>query len=215
VPGDQDGPDDRPTTFPALRGPFDAASELGWLRSAEALGVPIAPMAVVPARVEHDFYRWNNLPKRLDGLFQGIDPRDPDEDDLEDLAPTAAAWVRGHALLDEVIDAFYAALAGLPARVTVRRLGAEGVPAARGRPALLALKHTWAADWAVEPLARRAACGEGWRPAPRPVLVHDADLHPDAELATAAGAAIGRAVRAWSDPQGRLARLALAAADPA
>lgn len=203
--------DDRPTVFPALRGPFEPSSELGWLRRAEALGVPIAPMAVVPARVEHDFYRWNNLPSRFDALFIDVDPRDPDEDDLEELAPTAMAWVRDHALLDEVVDAFYDALFGLPTRIVVRRPGAVGVAAGRGRPALLALKRTWAADWAVDRLALRAATGAGWRPPPQPILIHAADLHRDGDLAAAAGAAIDRSVEAWCDPMGRLARLAVPA----
>jgi hypothetical protein len=205
VSGTAEGRDDRPTPFPELRGPLDPSSELGWLRRAEALGVDIAPMAVVPARVEHDFYRWNNLPSRLDALFAAVDPNDPDDDDLEDLAPTADAWIRGHALLDEVVDAFYAALVGLPGQLVVRRPGADGRRAPRGRPALLALKRIWADDWGRDQLAGRS--GAGWVPTPRPVLVHAADLRLDPSLAAAAGRAIDRAVEAWCDADGRLARL--------
>jgi hypothetical protein len=46
-------------------------------------------------------------------------------------------------------------------------------------------------------------------PRPAPVLVHDADLRPDAAAASAASEALGRDVDAWCDACGRLARLAL------
>jgi hypothetical protein len=203
-----DGPIDRPTTFAALRGSTDDSPEIGRLRAVAALGVTITPMAVVPARVEGDFYRWNHLPARIDDLFRGVDPRDPDDDDLDDLAPVAASWVQGHALLEEVIDELYELLGGLPERLTVRRPDAEGVAVGRGRPTLLAVKRVWTADWEPERLAARAARGEGWLPAPRPVLVHAADVRPDERLAAAATAALGRQVLAWSDASGRLARLA-------
>jgi len=187
----------------------DDTSELAWLRRAEAHGVPVAPMAVVPAQVEADFYRWNNLPERIAALLADLDPLDPDEDDAEDLLPTAAAWVRDHALLDAVVDTFYDALSGLPPRLTVRRPGASGVAASRGRPALIAVKRVWAEDWLLAPSVARAQEGRGWLPAPRPVLVHAADLRADPTVAAAAASALGRPVAAWSDDEGRLARLEL------
>ncbi|MFU8887616.1 MAG: hypothetical protein ACNA8N_03320 [Trueperaceae bacterium] len=196
----------------ATDGPHEAvddASELAWLRRAEALGVPVTPMALVPAQVEADFYRWNNLPERIAALLADLDPRDPDEDDVEELLPTAAAWVRDHALLDAVVDTFYDALSGLPPRVTVRRPGAPGVVAGRGRPALIAVKRAWAEDWLLAPSVARAREGRGWLPAPRPVLVHAADLRADPAVAAAAENALGRPVAAWSDGEGRLARLGL------
>jgi len=196
----------------ATDGPHEAvddASELTWLRRAEALGVPVTPMALVPAQVEADFYRWNNLPERIAALLADLDPRDPDEDDVEELLPTAAAWVRGHALLDAVVDTFYDALSGLPPRVTVRRPGTPGVVAGRGRPALIAVKRAWAEDWLLAPSVARAREGRGWLPAPRPVLVHAADLRADPAVAAAAENALGRPVAAWSDGEGRLARLGL------
>ncbi len=186
----------------------DDGSELGWLRLAGDHGVPVAPIVVVPARVESDFYRWNHLAPRWTQLLSAVDPRDPDEDDLDELLPRAAAWVMEHALLDGVVDAFYAALGGLPARLTVRRPATEGLVAPRGRPALLALKRTWAAEWEVDAVLGRVAAGVGWLAPARPVLVHGADLRPDPQLSAAVTTALGRPVRAWADDEGRAARLA-------
>lgn len=193
----------------AVDAPPDAAPELAWLRRAQELGVPIAPMAIVTEAVERDFYRLAQLEPRVLGHFANVDPRDPDEDDLEDLVPDVAAWVLDAALLVEVVEGFYEAQAGLSPRVRVRRAGAEGVVAVRGRPALVAVKRTWAAAWTPTAVAARLAAGGAWMPRPAPVLVHDADLRPDADAASAASAALGREVDAWSDARGRLARLAL------
>jgi hypothetical protein len=190
-------------------GATEEGSELAWLHRAEAHGVPVAPMAVVPPQVEADFYRWNNLPERIDALLADLDPEDPDEDDLEDLLPTIASWVRDHALLDAVVDTFYGALGGLPSRLVVRRPGAPGSEALRGRPALIAVKRLWAEDWLLAPTLARARGGGGWLPVPRPVLIHAADLRADPAVAVAAVRALGRPVAAWSDPEGRLARLEL------
>ena len=199
----------RPTEPAASDASPGAADELAWLRRAEAHGVPVAPMAVVPPQVEADFYRWNNLPERIEALLAGLDPRDPDEDDVEDLLPTVSAWVRDHALLDAVVDTFYDALGGLPSRLTVRRPGAPGSPALRGRPALIAVKRVWAEDWLLAPSLARAHGGRGWLPAPRPVLIHTADVRADPAVAAAAARALDRPIHAWSDPEGRLARLDL------
>lgn len=184
-------------------------AELGWLRRAEAQGVPVSPMAVVTSAVEHDFYRLAGLEARVAARFADIDPVDPDEDDLDDLAPEVARWVLDAALLVEVVEGFYEALSGLPSRVVVRRPGTEGRVAIRGRPALVAVKRTWAADWSPPAIARRLARGGVWMPSHRPVLVHAADLHADPEAARAASETLGREVAAWCDGQGRLARLAL------
>ena len=185
----------------------DDGSELGWLRLASDHGVPLAPIVVVPARVESDFYRWNHLAPRWTQLLSAVDPRDPDEDDLEELLPRAAAWVMEHALLDGVVDAFYAALGDLPGRLTVRRPATDGLVAPRGRPALLALKRTWAAAWDVDAVLDRVAAGVGWLPPARPVLVHGADLRPDQGASAAASTVLGRPVSAWADGEGRIARL--------
>jgi len=190
-------------------GAAEEGSELAWLRRAEALGVPVAPMAVVPPQVEADFYRWNNLPERITAWLAALHREDPDEDDLEDLLPTVAGWVRDHALLYAVVDTFYGALEGLPSRLVVRRPGAPGGEAVRGRPALIAVKRLWAEDWLLAPTLARARAGRGWLPAPRPVLLHAADLRADPAVSVAAVRALGRPVAAWSDPEGRLARLDL------
>lgn len=184
-------------------------AELDWLRRAEGQGVPVAPMAVVTNAVERDFYRLAGLEARVAARFADVDAIDPDEDDLEDLAPEVARWVLDAALLVEVVEGFYEALAGLPSRVVVRRPGTEGRIAIRGRPALVAVKRTWAADWSPPAIARRIARGGVWMPAPRPVLVHAAELHPDPEASRAASATLGRDVAAWCDAHGRLARLVL------
>jgi hypothetical protein len=187
----------------------DDASELTHLQRAEAAGVAVAPMVVVPEHVEGDFYRWNNLPARLLDLFAALHPTDPDDEELEELVPTAQTWVMEHALLDGVIDNFYEACAELPARLQVRRPGEGGVVALRGRPALIAVKRCWAADWTLAAVLSRAQRGVGWLPEPRPVLLHSSALAPDAALGSAASTTLGTVVQAWSDERGRIARLAL------
>lgn len=187
----------------------DGGAELAWLRRAEASGVPIAPMAVVAAEVEAAFYHLNQLVPRIETHLAHVDVRDPDEDDLEELLPEVGDWVRGHALLDEVIESFYEALAGLPSWLTVRRSGARGLEAVRGRPTLLALKRIWSADWDPEAVAARLAATGRWLPTPSPMLVHTAEVRPDVEAGRAASAALGREVGAWSDARGRLVRLTL------
>jgi len=169
----------------------------------------MAPMVVVPAHTEADYYRWNNLPERIEALFADLDPRDPDEDDVEELAPVVAGWMMEHALLDGVIDNLYASFADLPAEVCVRRPGDAGAWSPKGRPALLALKRIWAADWDLAAVMARCTVRGDWLPNPRPVLLHDAQMRPDWELARAASHALARPVQAWSDQDGRLLRLAL------
>lgn len=199
-----------PRLLQALASPSDdPTSELAWLQRADAAGVPVTPMVVVPAHVEADYYRWNNIPERITARFANLDPRDPDEDEVEELAPLVGRWMMEHALLDAVIDNLYATFSGLAERLLVRRPGADGVIATRGRPALLALKRSWAADWTLSAVMARCTARGDWQPSPRPMLLHDADIHPDPELASAASAALAQPVGAWSDRSGQLARLAL------
>ena len=185
----------------------DEHSEIAWLMRAERAGVPVAPMVVVPTDVETAFYGLNNLPEQLRRLFDGVVGIDPDEDDLEEIAPHARELVRGRALLDEVIERLYEAFATLPEQVVVRRAGADGVATSRGRDALLALKRLWADDWEVDAIATRLRAGHGLAPRGQTVLIHDALLTRSREPLGFGPA--GAAVDAWSDRAGRLARLRL------
>lgn len=197
-----------PSSFASAADDEDGSPELSWLRRAEHLGMAVAPMAVVPVAVETEFYRLNALPRRIKALFRGVDLRDPDEEDLEDIAPAAAGLVREHALLDEVIESFYEAMVGLPHELEVRRAGSGGVMATRGRPALLALKRLWAADWTAEALTLRLAAQDGGlTPSAAPVLVHGRSGLADAGTSAAVSEALGRQLRAWTDPAGLLTRL--------
>jgi len=185
----------------------DERSEIAWLLRAERAGVRVTPMVVVPTDVESGFYALNNLPEQLRRLFDGVAGDDPDEDDLEEIAPHARALVRGRALLDEVVEQLYEAFTALPERVVVRRAGADGSETWRGRDALLALKRIWADDWEVDAIARRLRAGHGLAPRGQSVLVHDALLTRVREPLGFGPS--GAAVDAWSDRAGRLARLRL------
>lgn len=185
----------------------DEGCELAWLLRAERSGLPVTPMVIVPSAVETDFYALNNLPERLRRMFHGVASNDPDEDDLEDLAPEAQALVRGHVLLEEVIERLYEAFGSLPERVVVRRAGADGAVARRGREALLALKRLWVDDWQVDAIAARLRAGHGLAPRGHGVLIHDAVL-TRARAPLGFGPA-GAAVDAWVDREGALARLRL------
>ncbi len=61
-------------------------AELKALKTLEQAGLTVAPLLLVPAALEEHFYHLNNLPSQLSTLFQGINLKRPDEDDLEDLA---------------------------------------------------------------------------------------------------------------------------------
>jgi hypothetical protein len=179
--------------------------ELETLRRAAADGVAVAPVLVVPSGVEADFYRLNNLPQRLAALFDGVDLDDPDEDDIDEIAPEAQALVGSHALLEEVVEALYERSAELGAELVVRRAGSAGTRVPNGRPALLALKRTWIDDWSAEALLERLVGGRGLAPPARPVLFHG----PEARRAEAFGTSAGIG-EAWVDEAGRLVRVTTA-----
>src|SRR5690625_6230083 len=84
---------------------------------------------VMQASSQEDFYRYGNLVRQLSELFRGVDPADPDEDDLDEIAPAAMALVTGSYLLDEVIDEFYETVRLLPPGRRVRRPGSAGLTA--------------------------------------------------------------------------------------
>ena len=190
--------------------------ELGALRRLEEAGFKVAPLRVVPDAAEETFYRLNNLPAQLSDLFRGLDLTDPDEDDLEERAPEAQRLIRDHFLLDEFVDLFYAGLDGLPAQLRVRRLAASeasatssgaGAPPTgrvviRGRPALLAVKETWADDWSLPALLARTALEGSVALTAQPVLLAPPaqDDAGDAETARAS-ALLGRRVRLRHDPE--------------
>lgn len=186
-------PDWHPLPLAGLEPGHPAREELE-IRDLLALrdaGVEVAPIVVVPAAAEARFYRWNNLSARLAALFARVDLADPDEDDLEELAPAAEALLREHFLLDETVDAFYESTSRLPPRLRVRRPGGEGRPAGRGRPALLALKRAWADAWSAEALEDRLRSGFPLVPDPRPVLVHGDPLPASPPEAAAVREALG------------------------
>jgi hypothetical protein len=178
--------------------------ELAALQRAAQAGLELTPLVVVPRRVETDYYRLNNLPERLVALFRGVDLLDPDEDDLEEIAPAAQQLVASHALLEEVVEALYGALRGLAQEVVVRRAGAGGERVSTGRPALLALKRVWCADWGADALAERLLSGGGLAPEARPVLLHEP---PERQLDPLPEPLAAGSDAAWVDAAGRLARL--------
>lgn len=196
---------DRDVTVP-LRvgpdGPPPVPGEPADLAAVAAAGLPVASAVWVPAAAEEAFYALNRLPPRLVELFDDVDPWDPDEDDIEERSPLARALLARHVLLDDWIDAFYEQLAGLPSSVRVRRPDSEGRVCTRGRPALLALRATWADDWRDdEVLARLRASGSVAVEA-GPVFVQDAaDAPAPAALARRVEGIVGgpREVYALAD----------------
>lgn len=173
----------------------NAESEIADLSALASAGLPLAAIVVVPAAVEERFYRYNNLPEQLMQLFAAVDVDRPDEDDVEEASPAAQELVRQHYLMDETIDDFYAATAGLVGRVCVRRPGGTGLTTVAGRPALLAVKHLFRSDWSFDAvwdrLERRASVALD----ARPVLVHEAPAaSAPAELVARAAEVLGYAV---------------------
>lgn len=180
---------------PAESVPGDTVGEVGDLRTLRDCGFAVAPMVIVPADAEAEFYRLNNLGARLGGMFDEIDLRDPDDEDIEDLAPLAESLVSSHYLLDEFIDSFYESTSDIPGRLHVRRPGSVGLECAPGRPSLLALKRTWSSDWTFEALWSRLSATGQLLPEARPVLVHPAPLKPlGAQAVEDAAALLGRPV---------------------
>ena len=186
-----------------------ADGELASLLTAREAGLAVAPIVVLPAELEERFYRWNTLPERIVELFADVDPDDPDEDDLEELAPAAQALIERHYLLDEVVDAFYERIEGLPGRLRVRRPGDEGVVALRGRPALLAVKRLWASDWSFAALAERLERTASFALEARPALVHGVDRPAQPQVVHELGDLVGAPVRAWTTEDGEITRVSV------
>lgn len=214
------------TTSPPARGPLllkdylpgttllGAEGELRTLARLEAAGLPVAPTRVVSAEEEARFYRLNNLPARLTAIFADLELADPDEDEIEERAPEAEALVRTHFLLDEFIDLFYASLHTMPSRLSLRRPAeAAGAEAARGRPALLALKTLWAFEWRAERVMARLAASASVALEARPVLIQPAGSVPaPPAVAREAATLLGeefelREIELWQHPEFGLTRV--------
>lgn len=193
-----------PQTLAKLATTPQLEPELSALQRLEDAGFTLAPLRVVPAEVEEVFYRTNNLPAQLHGLFRGLDLSNPDEDDVEELSPEAQALLKGHFLLDETIDRFYEGLSALPSRVRVRRPnppteGEPGRTATKGRPALIALKETWLADWSFEALMARLEKTHSIALSARPVLVAASGWEPST-LGERAADILGRDASVYAEP---------------
>lgn len=177
--------------------------ELDSLKALQVSGVAVAPLAIVPAGVEERFYRLNNLAPQLEALFRRVDLSDPDEDDLEELAPEALALFKAHFLLDEFIDLFYEVLKALPEGLHVRRPSRAGLTSVRGRPALVALKATWAEDWSFEALSERLSRTQRFALEARPVLLSPAAEAPASpEVAAQVQRLLERPVKVWTSNLG-------------
>ena len=156
--------------------PLTQHPEISALVKLQAAGLVTAEMVFIPPASEEQFYQLNNLPHQLLMLFRGVDLADPDEDDIEELAPQAQALLRSHYLLDEQIEAFYELLKRLPAKVVVRRVSLDVLetpskPVVRGRPALLAVKDLWTDEWSFDALMTRLQQTQTLAPAASPVVV--------------------------------------------
>lgn len=164
---------------------------------------------LVPPSSQEYFYRYGNLVSQLSDLFLGVDPADPDEDDLEERAPAAMSLITGSYLLDEVVDGFYETVSTLPEHRRVRRPGNAGLEARGDRASLLALKRIWAADWSFESLAQRLKQHSSFRLEAEPVLVHAADgPTSDRVLLSAVARALGQETPVFVSGDGSITRLA-------
>jgi hypothetical protein len=164
-------------------------------------GLPVAPVVVVPAPAEEEFYRLNNLAARLEALFCAVDLVDPDDEDVEDLSPAAQALVADHYLLDEFIDAFYESTATLPDTIRVRRPDDAGSVVRRGRASLLALKGSWSGDWAFDALWARLSVGGPLLPRARSTLLHAPAFERMSANELDAAALLGSPVTLLGDPR--------------
>lgn len=168
--------------------------EVAALHQLHNAGMAVTEILIVPADAEERFYRLNNLAAQLLQLFAGVDPADPDEDDIEERAPEAQKLIRSHYLLDEFIDLFYDRLQLLSSQVEVRRpvfaSNQSGIHATRGRPALLAVKNLWADAWSFENLMQRLQQDASFAPPAQPLLITGAGRQPASAELNAQGSQI-------------------------
>lgn len=172
-----------------------------------ALPLRLAPRVWIPAAAEEAFYRLNHLDARLLDMFGDTVGPDPDEDDIEEIAPEVRRLVADHVVLDLWVDAFYDACRPLGPRLRIRRPGDVGSVAANGRPALLALRAAWAAPWSDEAIVARLRSGGDLRAASRPLVVHAVDRAAETELTDAVQRQVGSGWRPYVDSDGEVTRL--------
>ncbi len=141
----------------------------------------VADVRIIPATAEENFYKLNNLPEQFAKLFKKVDLSDPDEDDIEDIAPEAQALFKKHYLLDEFIDVFYEAIEPLDTKLTIRQLYTDSdavvteLSATRGRPLLLKLKELWAMDWGFDAIFKRIQATGKFGLEARALIIHTAN----------------------------------------
>ncbi len=172
------------------------------LRRAQALGFPVVPTWV--AGLEEEFFRLNNLPERIERLFQGVFGVRIDEERLVWAAEEAMRAVRESYLLPERAEAFLAALRGRGPFLLRREGKGEAHPAPTPQEALFALKRLWAGAFRVESILERYPA---LLPPFTPVLVQEAGPpEEDPFLSLDLAQALGQEVVAYAW-QGRLVRI--------
>lgn len=161
--------------------------------------------AVLPPQLEEQFYRLNNLPRQLAALFKELDPRDPDEDIVEEVEEQALALVARHYLLDETIDAIYEVYDRLGGNVVLRRPGvSEGRHATHQRACLLALKDLFKDDWSAQAVLTRLAVDASLAIDARPILLHVSGGQHDSKASQRASQSLGQPVQIRLDGEGRM-----------
>lgn len=192
---------------PSSARPIDASDESRALASLEA-PLERSPRVWIPAAAEASFYRLNHLDVAIAERFAGIAGPDPDEDDVEEVAPEVRRLIADHVLLDAWVDAFYDACRPLGPRVRLRRPNQAGASALNGRPALLALRAAWAETWSDDAIVARLRAGGNLRAPASPFVVHADDRPAETSVAAAVERQIGKGWSAYTDDSGAITRLA-------
>ena len=199
-----------PITFPFLHElsvDFSLDEETSDLKQLWEAGFEISPTLIIPAEIEENYYRLNNLPEQLSLLFKYVNTQNPDEDDIEELEPLALALFKKHFLLDEIIDLFYAALEPLPSKITMRRSGSTQTRTAlKGRPSLIALKKLWADAWTYDALLNRIESTQSIAVEAQHVFIQaksDYQIYNDERVADI----LGKSVEVKMDAQNRITQL--------
>jgi hypothetical protein len=131
----------------------EGRGEVSLLKRAQRLGFPVAETWVVG--LWEEFARLNNLPERIERLFQGVFGVRIDEERLLLAAEEAERAVRESYLLPERAEAFLETLEG-KGPFLVRRAGEGTYHLARNpQEALFAVKRLWAEAFRVEAILER------------------------------------------------------------